>query len=79
MLIRTDAVMQIIKRNGGEVDRAVDAVGAKLYYIMVLYPCQALTLCITGYQAVHDDGGKEQPNAILTSLIRVVKPSPSSF
>jgi len=49
-----DAVTQIVKHNGGEVDRAVDAVG---------------------YQAVQDDGKKEQPNAILTSLIRVVRPT----
>jgi hypothetical protein len=35
--------------------------------------------CFTGYQAVQDDGKKEQPNAILTSLIRVVRPSQSSF
>ncbi|KAF8495078.1 GroES-like protein [Gautieria morchelliformis] len=49
-----DAVKQITEQNGGEVDRAVDAVG---------------------YQAVQDDGKKEQPNAILTSLIRVVRPT----
>jgi len=49
-----DAVKQIIEKNGGEVDRAVDAVG---------------------YQAVQNDGKKEQPNAILTNLIRVVRPT----
>jgi threonine dehydrogenase-like Zn-dependent dehydrogenase len=65
-----DAVEQIIKDNGKLVDRAVDAVG---------------------YQAVGSSGDKEEPNvsqdiepigaflisgkAVLTSLIRVVRPT----
>lgn len=49
-----DAVEQVIKANGGEVDRAVDAVG---------------------YQAVQTDGKKEQPNVVLDSMVRVVRPT----
>lgn len=47
-----DPVNQIMKMNGGEVDRAVDAVG---------------------YQAIQENGKKEEPNAVLNSSIRVTK------
>jgi len=49
---RGDAVDQILARQGGMVDRAVDCVG---------------------YQAV-TAGGTEKPNAIVDSLVRVVRP-----
>ncbi|EJU00566.1 glutathione-independent formaldehyde dehydrogenase [Dacryopinax primogenitus] len=49
----SDPVEQITKRNGGMVDRGVDAVG---------------------YQAVASNG-KEQPNAVLSALLQVVRPT----
>lgn len=65
-----DPVEQIIKKNGGMVDRAVDGKLSDVAIESETLICEAV-----GYQAVDKDGSKEQPNIVLDQLIMVTRPT----